>query len=230
MKWLLNFLERHGRKRVLVDFYGTVLWERWCLFYYENEEGGGWKTWLPNVFIHYYPDAETPDGEDSHRHPWNALSLVLRGSYTERLNETVTRERRAGSVAFLPASGSHRILRTEPGTWTLFFHGLRRQEWAFTLRTCENVCQACHAKNGGVCFKTPRTVGFNEQLGRADKVPESPSWRAIRWMRVDSDLQATLDRRQRAVQRMGIVQPATREQMRMDMKAAVIERRKADRA
>lgn len=227
--WLLNLLERLGRKRVMVDFYGAILWHRWCLFYYEDEEGGGWKTRLPNVFIHFYPDAETPDGEDPHRHPWNAWSLVFKGGYTERLNESVTRERRAGSLAYLPHDGTHRILRTVPGTWTLFVHGFRRQEWAFTLSKCATVCQACQQHNGGVCFKTPRTVGFNEQLSRADKGLDNPSWRAVRWMRVDQHLQATLERRRRAVQRLGIQKPATREAMRMDMKAAVITRRRAGR-
>jgi hypothetical protein len=73
-----------------------------------------------------------------HDHPWPFLSVILRGGYYERHDQTrdhaeVVEWRGAGSVLLRPAQWRHRvILRTETQfSWSLVFVGRRAQQWGF---------------------------------------------------------------------------------------------------
>lgn len=80
------------------------------------------------------------DGPDSrptlHDHPWNFLSVVLRGGYVERRLDPLTMEvnenhrvRRANRVRAHEAHAIHTLLRVP--TWTLLFVGARRRTWGY---------------------------------------------------------------------------------------------------
>lgn len=86
----------------------------------------------------------TPDVDrHMHDHPWDFLSIVLRGGYTElrplgaercfegeeEASYAVTR--RAGSIALRRATDRHRIISVLPDTWTLFITGPKRHWWGF---------------------------------------------------------------------------------------------------
>lgn len=79
-----------------------------------------------------------------HDHPWNWVSVVLRGSYVEErpsdpdqhpihdAYSTEFRVRVAGSIAGLRVPGRHRIRAvSEGGVWTLFITTRYRQGWGF---------------------------------------------------------------------------------------------------
>lgn len=78
-----------------------------------------------------------------HDHPWDFLSIVLRGGYTElrpistepcfdgQEEETYTSVRLAGSIAVRRATDRHRIAAVLPDTWTLFITGPKRHWWGF---------------------------------------------------------------------------------------------------
>lgn len=79
-----------------------------------------------------------------HDHPWDWVSIVLRGWYLEARpshiapcfhgeEEELTHitARHAGSFAFRHATDRHRITHVEPETWTLFITGPKVQWWGF---------------------------------------------------------------------------------------------------
>lgn len=88
----------------------------------------------------------TPDlDRHFHDHPWNFVSLVLRGGYVERrpaqispcfipgTGEEYGRDtfRGAGSISYRRACDRHRITEVEKDTWTLVIYGPKIQWWGF---------------------------------------------------------------------------------------------------
>lgn len=209
---LLKLLERLGRKAILVDFYGRVLMERWYLFYYEEEAKPSRLMWLPNVWLHYFPGPDSPDGEDLHRHPHSTLSVLLKGGYTEIVNGI---KRAHKLFAYLSYKDSHRIDTVIPNTWTLFMHGFRKQPWTFDSKVCDVPCQACGELNNSVCFKTPATLSYNEQFSRGDG--------AVKWERVGKNTYRQLELRRKAIARKGLPVPSSKEEGRYIMKKRLID-------
>ena len=87
------------------------------------------------VYLHRFVGC---DGDpELHDHPWNALSIVLSGSYIElrgRLDGDVGIAKRRVMVKFwnwISADSMHRITSCEPETWTLFMHRPRVKGWGF---------------------------------------------------------------------------------------------------
>lgn len=87
------------------------------------------------IYLHHI---HRPDRDrDPHDHPWWFASLVLSGSYEERVwpqkgsPRTVHRERRRFSVAATRRKSAHIITSTAGPLWTLVLTGPRRAEWGF---------------------------------------------------------------------------------------------------
>jgi hypothetical protein len=97
--------------------------------------------WL-SARVHHIATADWD--RDMHDHPWNFVSVVLAGGYTEDRppcrhkpqwidgDELRTASRRsAPSVAFRRATDRHVISSVDPETWTLFIYGPILQWWGF---------------------------------------------------------------------------------------------------
>lgn len=83
-----------------------------------------------NVYLHHIlaPDP----GEHLHDHPANSISIVLRGTYTERLQDGTLRHNRPGTIRFRRAEEAHRIIGVAPaGCWTIWIRGGHRRKWGF---------------------------------------------------------------------------------------------------
>jgi hypothetical protein len=69
-----------------------------------------------------------------HDHPWDNLTVVLRGVLLEEVatpaGGTIRIERPQGTVVFRAATDAHRLVIEEP-TWTLFLTGPKAREWGF---------------------------------------------------------------------------------------------------
>lgn len=89
------------------------------------------------IYVHdiYEPDAD----RDPHNHPWSFISIVLRGSYIERLYEDplnhrdrwVSKFHLKRSVHRMGRKSAHRIVKASPGLKTLILVGPRRANWGF---------------------------------------------------------------------------------------------------
>lgn len=75
-----------------------------------------------NIYIHRFVSA---DGDRHvHDHPWDwAFSLILLGSYMERLNNDDKVKRTFFN--YIPKYYFHQIILVSSPTWTLFCHGKR---------------------------------------------------------------------------------------------------------
>lgn len=72
-------------------------------------------------------------GKHLHDHPWNARTVILRGSYVER-RECHLRVRSRGDTATLDHNEFHRIVDVSSGgVYTLFITGPYRGKWGFRL-------------------------------------------------------------------------------------------------
>lgn len=86
------------------------------------------------VYLHRF---DGPDPRPTlHDHPWNFVSLVLRGGYTERrLNPadmTVNERHRVGFLNVMRTHDAHAIVRLwRQPTWTLMFVGRRVRTWGY---------------------------------------------------------------------------------------------------
>jgi hypothetical protein len=90
-----------------------------------------------NVYLHRFIGSDDPTPHD---HPWNFLSIILRGSYVEDSPGEAPRRRRAGDVAFRRAEHRHRVILepvlgatdgTERPCTTLIITGPHRRPWGF---------------------------------------------------------------------------------------------------
>jgi len=137
MSWLLNFLERHGRKRIVMDRINNEPYlERYYLFLKDR------KSFPFNVFLHKFLKS---DPDDVHDHPWPYATVILKGGYWEwipqfnsageKFNE-IAKWRGPGHFRICGANSYHRIeLDPSVTAWTLFMPGPQKREWGFLTRS-----------------------------------------------------------------------------------------------
>lgn len=225
-KLLLKLLEKLGRHEALVGAYGKVYWHRYYLFYRDRMDNPRWLDYLPNVYIHVFESSE-PDGEDEHSHPWNTISLLLKGQYTESINYNEQRTTKRWRLARLSNKDSHRLTDVSLGTTTLFMHGFRQADWRFYVKPHTTICETCKNENNGVCYKTPQTMNFSEYLQRGDTA-DTPYGknRTMVWTVVDTLFRQKLVRRQAAVKKLNIQTPETKAQARDMIRDHLIRKNK----
>ena len=135
MKWFLNFLDRVGRKRIVMDRQDNEPYlERYYIFLKDR------KHFPFNVFIHKFLKS---DPDDVHDHPWSYATIILKGGYYEwtpnfnshgaTIGET-QHWRGPGHCRICPANSYHRVeLKEGTDCWTMFMPGPQRREWGFLV-------------------------------------------------------------------------------------------------
>ena len=136
MTWLLDFLERHGRRRIVMDRVNNEPYlERYYLFLKDRQR-------FPfNVFLHKFLKS---DPDDVHDHPWPYATVILKGGYWEwipqfnsageKCNE-IAKWRGPGHFRICSANSYHRIeLDPSVECWTLFMPGPQTRDWGFLTR------------------------------------------------------------------------------------------------
>jgi hypothetical protein len=96
----------------------------------------GWRAKLPSVRIHHIRRADSD--RHLHDHPWNARTIVLRGTKRSGPPAIATgRARCTGAAAATPAAlfrQFHRISYVPPeGVWTLFITWPKKGTWGFLV-------------------------------------------------------------------------------------------------
>jgi hypothetical protein len=133
MKWLLNFLIKTGRRRIVMDRQSNEPYlERYYLFLKER------KLFPFNVFLHKFLRS---DPDDVHDHPWSYFTLILKGGYYEWLPQFNSAGEKIGELQVWRGPGHFRICRAasyhrielDPSVtcWTLFVPGPQTREWGF---------------------------------------------------------------------------------------------------
>ena len=135
MKWFLNFLERIGRKRIVMDRQSDEPYlERYYLFLKDRDR-------FPfNVFLHKFLKG---DPDDVHDHPWPYATLILKGGYYEWLPQFDSKGNKIAEMCVWRGPGSFRVCRAnsyhrielDPSVtaWTLFMPGPKKRDWGFLV-------------------------------------------------------------------------------------------------
>jgi hypothetical protein len=131
---VLNWLERHDRKRIIMDRQcNEPLLTRYYLFLKDR------KHFPFNVFLHKFHKG---DPGDVHDHPWPYATLILAGGYYEytpnfeygQMVSETKHWRGPGHFRLCGANSYHRIeLKEDVTPWTLFMPGPQKQEWGFLV-------------------------------------------------------------------------------------------------
>jgi hypothetical protein len=135
MSWFLNFLERLGRKRIVLDRQSDEPYlERYYIFLKDR------KRFPFNVFLHKFLKS---DPDDVHNHPWPYATLILKGGYYEWIPQFNSLGEKINEIAIWRGPGSFRIrgadsyhrVDLDPNVecWTLFMPGPQQQEWGFLV-------------------------------------------------------------------------------------------------
>ena len=136
MTLFLKFLDRLGRKRVILDRQSNIPYlTRYYLFLKER------KVFPFNIFLHNFHKG---DPDDLHDHPWPYATLILKGGYWEWIPhfDTVGRKtgeyqvwRGPGHFRISKANSYHRIeLDPDITAWTLFMPGPKQRDWGFLVK------------------------------------------------------------------------------------------------
>jgi hypothetical protein len=209
LQTILKILEKFGRKKVLVDFFGNVMMERYFVFY--NEEPSNDKRLIakfPNLYIHTFKRLENPDGAMDHTHPWNFYSYIISGGYTEFYNGKEF-YRKKGSFRKQKHDEVHQLIKVDPDTYTVFIHGFRKGPWLFKPRKCETICETCK-NNFGKCYLENKQFEYDEFVTQFDM--RDAQWRAPMWMKWTPELEKKLERRRKAIKKIAMVRPTTPEE------------------
>jgi hypothetical protein len=128
MKWFLNWLEKKGRKSVILDRDGKLPYlNRWYVAYPDGDQRQR-KDIRFNIFIHQFMQSDYPV---LHTHPWWFIAVILKGGYWEHLPGDKKVWRGPGSIRF-DRNCTHWVEIEEPGkTWTLFIRGRTTRDWGF---------------------------------------------------------------------------------------------------
>lgn len=135
MKFLANWLKKHGRWRMISRTRDGVREDYLERFYILS-------TPLIGIYLHRF---WASDDDGLHDHPWNSISVLLRGAYFEEEPErqgvpygpTIIRKRSPLHPPLKVRSkfACHRITvpeGTEGQCWSLFIRfGLKRRKWGF---------------------------------------------------------------------------------------------------
>ena len=136
MNILLKFLERHDRKRIIMDRVDNEPYlERYYLFLKDR------KAFPFNIFLHKFLKG---DPDDVHDHPWPYATLILKGGYYEwtpnfdsqgtKISET-RHWRGPGHFRICSPNSYHRIeLKDGVTAWTLFMPGPHKRDWGFLVK------------------------------------------------------------------------------------------------
>ena len=147
---ILNWLDRHGRKRVMPDGASDdeAVIIRYFLFLKDkirNLNTTDTERNTPfNVFLHKIC---VDDPRDFHDHPWWYFTIILKGGYWEEspdvlhaignrwvwLRADVKKKWRGpGSFRLARATDYHKLsLKAGKPAWTLFIRGRKSREWGF---------------------------------------------------------------------------------------------------
>ena len=132
---VLNWLDRKGRKRVIMDRVDNEPYlERYYPLFNTRQHTGF------NVYIHKFLKG---DPDDVHDHPWPYATFILSGGYYEWVPVFNTLGEKINEIRYWRGPGHFRIcrpdsyhrveLKPDVTAWTLFMPGPHKRQWGFLV-------------------------------------------------------------------------------------------------
>jgi hypothetical protein len=200
-----------GRKYAFVDFFGDVGFYRYYFFYVERHDANNWVSrYLPNLYVHHFPGGpsnQEPDGARPHCHPWNTLSVMIKGGYTEMIDHSEKRVSIAPALVYLNHKRCHRLIQAKPDTWTLFFHGSKRQEWSVQEQVSSENGETLIRLKEDASEKIIRVRPLDPDIEITKSSEEARGWRKAKWIKVDDGFERLVSERKKMLKRLNIQKP-----------------------
>ena len=123
----MQLIEKIISKRLIkeiVSKIGNRHFRRWSIV----------STPLFNIYVHCIERSD--EDPDPHDHPWNFISVILKGAYLESV-KTLHGDcniflRKRGNIFFHSLNRAHKITILNGPVWTLVFTGKRKEdEWGY---------------------------------------------------------------------------------------------------
>jgi len=119
-----NYLERKGKKYVIVSYTGQICGYRYFPLF---EEVTNTIFPYPNFMINHgltsFEDLQLP-----HSHPWAVVSFIVKGGYSHRFKGVWSRKDAPAMIA-MTSNEFHGIKESKPNTYTVFCHWFKKKEW-----------------------------------------------------------------------------------------------------
>lgn len=93
-----------------------------------------WKLQVGSLFsirLHHWVAGDPPDYQ--HAHPWNFLTLVLTGGYTDVGHGRSPDVVRAPAIRYRNRYWRHSVIHTKPHTWSVVITGPAVDAWRFWI-------------------------------------------------------------------------------------------------
>lgn len=219
--WLLRrldgWMEQSGRKLMRVTGSGEVVLIRYCLLRKEAPNSDQDLETPANLYLHVWKKEIEPDGGAAHSHTADVFSLVLFGRYEEIVDgNRILR----GSLTFnaLKATQKHRIVLAKKDTVTLFFRRKSRKPMEVSIPECKTPCEKCKAINNSVCFNRDKSFDVNMVLRQFDGTIHHNGKKFGDWLVCGAEADAWLERRRKAIKRVGFELPQSSEDAQLIMR------------
>jgi len=130
-----NWLIRKSQWTPYFHLHGYM--KRWWLFNRYSEVDSMEKVerrfkWLPSIRVHHILREDR--AAHLHDHPWNARTIILKGSYVEEMEDGQVYVRRPGDTRPIRYGEYHHIRWVQPGgVYTLFFTWEYMGTWGFLV-------------------------------------------------------------------------------------------------
>lgn len=92
-----------------------------------------WKLDLKAVSVRLHHWIQGDPGDYQHSHPWNFVTVVLRGGYDDIGEGRDTDFVRAPCVRYRPHTWRHSVINCQPNTWTIVLTGPVVRSWRFWI-------------------------------------------------------------------------------------------------
>lgn len=140
MKILSNLFRWLFLAKEIISQEGVLHFQRWRVIA---------TPWF-NLYVHHI--LQSDQDRHFHDHPWNFRSLILRGSYRERVSyppyffSIHSYRYQAGEIAYHERRDAHHITLLTPSVWSLVLTTGRKRDWGY------------QTKNGWVDHQTYRKL------------------------------------------------------------------------
>jgi hypothetical protein len=179
-----DYLERKGKKYVIVSFTGKVYGFRYFPFFEETSDG---IFPYPNLMINQSM-CSCESAVIPHSHPWAVVSFIIKGGYSHYHNGRWAKKHAPAMIA-LTSKGVHCIDEVLYDSYSIFCHWFKKSEWI--------VHKELHVDTGAVEHVPDEDLTYSLAVNDGD-IPHA----GIAVIRYTPEIARKIKIRQKAIERL----------------------------
>jgi len=171
-----NYLERKGKKYVMVSYTGHVYGYRYFPLFEETAD----KVFpYPNFSINQLMYSDE-DEVIPHSHPWAVMSFIVKGGYSHYFNGKWTRKE-APAMIMMTSNGIHGIDKVSSDSVSIFCHWFKKKEWKIEKQpNAEGISYALTVNDGNIPHDGVAVIKYTPEIAKKIKIRQKAFARIIR--------------------------------------------------